>query len=242
MTRARVVGVVGGSGGVGASVLSCAVAVRAAAAGRSALLVDGCRLSGGIDVLLGAEQEPGLRWPDLAAVRGELDGLELAHRLPAAEGVPILAFDRRRDVSLPSGAVQEVLEASIAVHDVVVVDLPAPDQPVFEQLAELADLVVLVCGRGVAELAAASAVAPLVMVQAEAVVLCVRTAGRGIELADDVSEALELPLLGPLPDDPGIDTDLVRGIPPGARGRGPVTDAADRILARLLDVRARAAS
>ena len=48
--------------GSGASVLATAVAVRAARAGVDVVLVDGCPLGGGLDVVLGAEQESGIRW------------------------------------------------------------------------------------------------------------------------------------------------------------------------------------
>ncbi len=234
MTKARVVGVVGGSGGVGTSVLACAVAVRAAAADRTVLLLDGCRLGGGLDVLMGVEQEPGLRWPDLAAVRGQLDGSELLERLPLSHGVPVLSFDRGREGPLPHGPVQEVIAASCVTAETVVVDLPSPADPLFQLLAGCADMVVLVCGRGVPELAAASAKSPHVVAACEDVRLVVRTAGRGLEFADEVSEALELPLSGGLRDDPGLEADLLHGIPAGSRRRGPLVEMADHLLLQLV--------
>src|SRR5665647_2748950 len=59
MKTAHVIGVVGGSGGVGASVLTAAIAVRAAQADLRLVCLDGDRLGGGLDVTLGIEQEPG---------------------------------------------------------------------------------------------------------------------------------------------------------------------------------------
>lgn len=234
MTRARVVGVVGGSGGVGASVLACAVAVRAAQAAQRVVLVDGCSLGGGLDVLMGVEQEPGLRWPDLASVRGALDGHELAERLPVSAGVPVLSFDRARNVALPADSVQEVMAASCATADVVVVDLPTPADPLFDQLAGFVEMVVLVCGRGIVELAAASAMSARVTLSCDQVWLVVRTAGRGLEFADEVSGAIELPLLGGLRDDPALDADLLHGIPAGSRRRGPLVELADHVLLQLV--------
>src|SRR5450631_1321486 len=71
MKTASIVGVVvGGSGGVGASVLSAAIAVRAAQAGLRSVAVDGDRLGGGLEVTLGIVRERGARWPDLAGARG----------------------------------------------------------------------------------------------------------------------------------------------------------------------------
>jgi septum formation inhibitor-activating ATPase MinD len=51
--------VVGASGGVGASTLAAAIAVRAAAADASVALVDGCPWGGGLDVVLGADRRAG---------------------------------------------------------------------------------------------------------------------------------------------------------------------------------------
>jgi Mrp family chromosome partitioning ATPase len=67
---ASIIEVVGGSGGVGASVLSAAIAVRAAQAGLRSVAVDGDRLGGGLDVTLGIERERGARWPDLPGPGG----------------------------------------------------------------------------------------------------------------------------------------------------------------------------
>ncbi|HEX2299834.1 MAG TPA: septum site-determining protein Ssd, partial [Pseudonocardiaceae bacterium] len=59
----RVLAVVGGRGGAGASVLAAAVAVTAGTAGHRALLVDCDVLGGGLDLAVGAERTGGLRWP-----------------------------------------------------------------------------------------------------------------------------------------------------------------------------------
>ena len=83
MDNGCVVGVAGGSGGVGASVLVAALGVRAVTAGRTAVCVDGQRLGGGLDVTLGLEQERGLRWPDLAGRARAGRRAELLRRLPA---------------------------------------------------------------------------------------------------------------------------------------------------------------
>ena len=63
--RGAAVAVVGGCGGAGASVLATALAVTAVRNGGRALLVDCDPLGGGLDLVLGAEQVAGLRWPDI---------------------------------------------------------------------------------------------------------------------------------------------------------------------------------
>lgn len=68
--RGSLVTVVGAVGGCGASTLAAALAIRAAETGR-ALLVEADPRGTGVDLVLGAEAEPGLRVED---VRAELGG------------------------------------------------------------------------------------------------------------------------------------------------------------------------
>lgn len=58
-------------------------------------LVDLHPLRGGIEVLLGVEDRPGARWPDLAHVRGSLGPEDLDGVLPRWGDVAILGPDRR---------------------------------------------------------------------------------------------------------------------------------------------------
>ena len=59
-TRGPVVAVLAGRGGGGASVFATAVAQAAT----ESLLIDGDPWGGGLDLVLGSETEPGLRWPE----------------------------------------------------------------------------------------------------------------------------------------------------------------------------------
>ena len=61
----RIVAVLGGRGGAGASVLAGGLAVTAARARLRTLLVDADPLGGGLDLVLGWEELDGLRWPAL---------------------------------------------------------------------------------------------------------------------------------------------------------------------------------
>ena len=126
--RGTLLVVVGASGGVGASTLAAAIAVRAAAADVPVTLVDGCPLGGGLDVVLGAEQEGGIRWNDLNRLVGSADGRALLARLPAAEGVRVLSF--ARDGSQPAPEVaQAVVSALLDECDLVVVDASSAGAP-----------------------------------------------------------------------------------------------------------------
>lgn len=234
MDNGCVIGVAGGSGGVGASVLAAALGVRAVAAGRTAVCVDGDRLGGGLDVTLGLEQEHGLRWPDLAGVRGRVDGDDLLRRLPTVDGLAVLSFDRSSDVAPAEEAVREVLAALVTVVELVVVDLPRPDEPLFGVCVGAVDGVVLLGGSGVRQLAALSAVAPRLGSRCDEVWLALRSVGRDDQLADVTAGALDLPLVALVPHDPTLEADLLHGTPPGSAARTAVAAAADTILAQLL--------
>jgi hypothetical protein len=107
-----VLGVVGGSGGVGASTFA---AVLAAAAGPSTL-VDIDVAGGGIDVLLGIEDVGGARWSGLRLGGGRLEPTLLGDGLPRWGQVSVLAADTEPDV----GAVRQVLDAAAELGPVVV--------------------------------------------------------------------------------------------------------------------------
>lgn len=231
---AQVIGILGASGGVGASVLSCAVAVRATAAGLAAVAVDGVRFGGGLDVTMGIERERGLRWPDIAGVRGRVDGAELSAQLPCSVDVPVLSFDRSRDVALEHQPVREVLTALSSTHDMVVVDLPVAGSETFDWFSAPCDHVVLLVNTAARALAGALALACLIDGGRAELWVCVRSPGRHHESADAVAQALDLPLIGLLHDESGLDTDLQHGLPPGGSSRGPLAEVADQILAQVV--------
>jgi secretion/DNA translocation related CpaE-like protein len=103
----RVLAVLGGRGGAGASVFATAVAVAVVRLGRQALLVDCDALGGGLDLALGAEETDGLRWPGLALGGGRVRAAALHAALPTPRlghrgGLTGLSCDR--DSPGPDGA------------------------------------------------------------------------------------------------------------------------------------------
>ncbi|WP_216213685.1 septum site-determining protein Ssd [Amycolatopsis aidingensis] len=146
----RVLAVLGGRGGAGASVFAAGLGLSAVRAGGNALLVDCDPLGGGIDLLLGIEDEPGLRWPELRVNSGRVSMAALQPALPGTRQgrgrLSVLSCGRDDAVGTgPSGhAVAAVVRAGRRAGHLVVCDLPrhlpGPARPVLE----LADLVVLV--------------------------------------------------------------------------------------------------
>lgn len=145
-----VIGVVGGSGGVGASTFAAALA-NAAPTG---VLLDLDPVGGGMDVLLGVEHQLGARWSDVRVGGGYLDPELLADQLPRWGPVPVLALDGAPPQ--PDDAVQVL--AACAELGVVAVDLGRAPSALRAAVLELCTVVVLVARAEVAPLAAAHAV------------------------------------------------------------------------------------
>jgi hypothetical protein len=146
-----VLGVLGGSGGVGASTFA---AVLALCAGRS-VLIDLDRVGGGIDVLLGIESHPGARWSGLRSGGGRIEPAALADGLPRWRGVPVLAADTGPP---SSAAVPAVLDAARSLGTVVLA-LPRERSPVRDAAVSRCGLTVLVIRGDVTGVTAAGAVA-----------------------------------------------------------------------------------
>ncbi|WP_230329249.1 septum site-determining protein Ssd [Nocardia aurantiaca] len=90
-----VLAVAGAGAGSGASVLAAAVALTAAGRFRDrTLLVDCAPYGGGLDLLLGLEKTPGLRWPDLTIEHGRVSAAALHEALPSTAGLAVLSCGR----------------------------------------------------------------------------------------------------------------------------------------------------
>lgn len=233
----RVVAVVGGRGGAGASVLAAAVAGHARTRGTRVLLVDCDPLGGGIDLLVGAEELEGLRWPGLAlggGGGGRVAAASLHEALPSPdEALTVLSCDRSGVGPEPDAAVA-VVEAGRRAGETVVCDLPRHLTDAALAVAEACDLVVLVVPAEVRAVAAAARVAEPLTGRGVTLGLVVRGPAPGGLDASDVERALGLPVLVSVPPEPGLAASLDRGKVPGLR-RGPLQDAAAAVLDALDD-------
>ncbi len=229
---AQRIGILGSSGGVGASTLVLALSGRAAATGLRVAALDGQWWSGGLDVVAGLEDRPGLRWADLRRARGRMDGAELLAELPAGEGVAVLSVDRARPGPVDFDAVRPVVEALGSCLDVTVVDLPRWGLPCAEPLAGLMDDVVVLGGASAVGLSATAALAPAVEALGGRLWLGQRDGTSSPELGQTVSEFAGMPLLGMVPDDRGVRRELAAGAWPGT-GHGILGAAAANLLTQL---------
>jgi secretion/DNA translocation related CpaE-like protein len=156
MTAHPTIGVLGGCGGAGASVLAAVLAARAACGAGDAFLIDCDPVGGGLDVLLGCERAPGSRWGQVRLRGGSLDPAVLRDCLPRWHQVSVLAVDD--PLALDPDALVRIADAA-AVAGPVVLDLARWCSPVRAAALDSCDLVVLVTPAEVRAVTASAAVA-----------------------------------------------------------------------------------
>ncbi|MGY1716180.1 septum site-determining protein Ssd [Geodermatophilus sp. SYSU D01106] len=231
--------VVGGScGGAGVSTLAAALALTAAEDAGGALLVDADPWGGGLDLLLGAEDVDGLRWPALAGVRGRVAGDALLAALPEAGGVTVLPAAREDAGPVPVEALTAVVDAARGCGRPVVVDLPRPAGPDDAAAAAVlagADLAVLVVPARLRAVTAARlllAGSPAEPSPWRRAGVVVREVPGGLSAAE-VAAATGAPVLAVLGHDRGAVHRGERGVPPAVSPRSPFGAVARRLLGGL---------
>jgi secretion/DNA translocation related CpaE-like protein len=233
--RGEVLAVIGGCGGAGASLLAVALA-QVAATANGALLIDLDPWGGGIDLLVGGEGTPGLRWPDVALQDGRLNWLAVREALPRHRGVSVLS-GTRRGYDLDAEPVHAVVDAGRRGAATVVCDLPRRFTDATQAALDSADLVVVVSRCDVRACAATGAMAAVLTSINPNVGLVVRGPSPGGLRAAEVADVTGLPLLAAMRAQPQLAERLERG---GLRlGRRSALAAVAR---QVLDLLARADS
>lgn len=214
------IAVIGGCGGAGASTLAAALALNAARSGQQPVLLGADPWDGGIDIVLGAEDVGGPRWPDLAAVSGRLSTSAILDGLPNAHGVRFLSSARRHPSRIPLPALSAVVTAARRTGGPVVVDLPRGAEESARWLGGVADLGLMLCSATVpGVLASRAMVAELAWTAANSG-LVVRH-GRGHEINDDaLADTVGLPVILRMREESQLRREAQRGEPPGRRRRG----------------------
>jgi len=233
-TPGRVLGVLGGRGGAGASTLAAGAAVAAARSGADVLLVDADPAGGGLDLLLGMESRPGLGWPDLRRVSGVLRGSLLRDGLPQDDRLRLLGWGSEPAEALPVAALEAVLDAGRRSHDLVVVDLPRSADPATVAALWRLDLLLLVVPAEVRAAATAATTVARVGPDVGASQLVVRGPAPTGLTVEAVAEAVGLPVAAVWPDEPGLAVDADRGVPPGTRPGSALGSVVRPVVAGLL--------
>ncbi|MGL5824170.1 MAG: septum site-determining protein Ssd, partial [Nocardioides sp.] len=225
-TAARTIGVIGGSGGAGATTFACAVGQLAGRSGPS-VVIDTDPVGPGVDRVLGLEGEYGVRWDALQQTTGRLSARTLREALPRRRGVGALTWAAGPQGTLQAFAVREALSAAQRGHDVVVVDLARHGDSLIDEVAARCDRVVVL-------------VIPTVPGLASAARICARMSagrrlraivrGRGVDPAE-VAEVTDIPVLAAMADQRGLAEVVDLGAGPLRSTRGPLARAAAVVLA-----------
>lgn len=224
-----VIGVVGGTGGAGASTFAAALGLTVAHTMGSALLIDTDAAGGGADQILGLLPGDGVRWDALAQASGRLSARSLHETLPVVAGLSVATWSADRGAGLSVPALRAVLSAGRRGHPVVVVDLPRADPKVLEEVVPRCDQVIVVCTCTVPALAACLQLVARVPDPGTSVLL----RGRSSFDTGEIQRLLGLPVLDRMADQRGLDEAVALGLGPLRHGRGSLARAADRVVDRL---------
>ncbi|ANN14666.1 helicase [Amycolatopsis orientalis] len=227
-----VIGVIGGRGGAGASVLAAAVAYRAEKSGSGGLLVDCDPLGGGIDVLLAAERDRGPRWPELD-LGGRVSMTALSEALPrkryATGALSFVSYGREGRGPDPA-AIEGVLHAGRRAGRTVVCDLPRYFGAETATVLGLADLVVVVVPAELRACAAARQVLARLEPQATRIGVAVRTPSPAGLDPREIADAVGAPLIASMGRERSLSAALDRG-EFVLKHRGQLASAAADVLA-----------
>lgn len=223
-----VLGVLGSSGGLGASTLTAALGLAAARDSGPVVCVDGHLGSGGLDVTACVEHQAGLRWGDLAGAKGEIDGQALISSLPRCGGARVLSAGPLGSPAPPAPVVRAVLRALRPQAALTLLDLPS--DAAGDVFRESCDALVLLTGVTARHLADAQAATALAMRSCPDVWLVVRGGPRGAGLPEGIAAHLDLPLLARWPDDARVALDAERGRPPGESPRSRLAGVCETVL------------
>jgi secretion/DNA translocation related CpaE-like protein len=204
------IGVLGGAGGVGASVFAAALG-QVCAGHDDTLVVDADALGAGVDRVLGLEDVEGIRWDALMQATGRLSARSLREALPRRDRLSVLTWPVDRTSTLQAFAMREALSAARRGFGTVVVDVPRHPDPVVDEVLARCDHVLLVS-----------------TLTGEGTGLVLRGGAAGVA-SEEVARLLGLPVLAVMGDQRGLDEAISLGIGPLRSGRGPLARAARKV-------------
>jgi secretion/DNA translocation related CpaE-like protein len=236
---AGLVGVVGARGGSGATVVAALLAARLARRGTTVLVDTGPGPS--LDTVLGTEDQPGLRWPDLTGAIGTVDPDQLAGNLLLWDRCAVLPTDDARPGPPPAAVLPDVLDALADAHRSVVLDLdrsavlaaragpPHADDALFRACAT----VLVVAPRDVPATAGARLLRDVLVDGRRRVALVLRGPAPGGLGATEIGESVALPVVATLPRAGSVAAAVDRGAGPVAPAG--LRRAVERLASRLVE-------
>ncbi len=228
----RVLGVLGCRGGAGASVFATAVSLAAVRAKITPYLLDLDPLGCGLHVVLGVDESRGLTWDQVSAGVGRIPALSLQSTVAVVEGIGLLGWDERSPAQLAPGVAGAVVDTSRLCTAITVIDLGRGTTEAQQEALARCDRVLMIVPADVRSVHAARR-----MTARQSLNMCeivVRGPNPGGLVAEDVGQAVGLPVLAAVGADRQLDARLERGEPPGARARSPLGRAGAGLLREVL--------
>ncbi|MEV4637894.1 septum site-determining protein Ssd [Actinoplanes sp. NPDC049548] len=229
----RILAVLGGRGGAGASTLAGGLAVTAVHEGLRTLLLDADPLGGGLDLVLGWESEQGLRWPALAEAGPHADPSALLKALPNRGDLVLLSFSRDNLPAIPPEAMAVTMRTARENRDLTVIDVPRHLDDAAAIALASADHTIMIVPAELRATASAARVAAVAKLHCPQLSVVVRGPAPGRLRAREIARSLGLPLAGSLRPEQALCQGLEQGEPPAAGGKGPMADLCRELLARL---------
>ncbi|MDO5077772.1 septum site-determining protein Ssd [Corynebacterium sp.] len=231
VVQGTAVGVFPAVGGAGASVLAAAIA-RVAASYVSTAVIDADPYSGGLDLVFGLEESPGVRWGDMNLADGDLAGNIFAALPATSDGIRVLSAARTNVAAVESDITPHLGTALTSIRNVAELTIVDCTPATVAELAPVLDLVVMVVPAQVRPAAAATACAARLKAQHTELATIVRhIQWSGLE-ADDIERLTGVPILAELATIARLPKALdMQGLP--ARLPRPLQRAATAVLEEL---------
>lgn len=227
--RAVTIGVLGGSGGAGATTFACALG-QLAARRAPALVVDADPLGPGLDRMLGMERIDGVRWDALERTTGRLSARSLREALPRRDNLSVLTWHPGPQGTLQAFAIREVLSAGRRGHAVVVVDLPRAAGPLPTEIAARCDALVVLTRSSLVAVASTARVCARFAECRPGLVI----RGPGVD-ARDVGRVVGAPVITTMGEQRRLLEGIDLGLGPVRSARGPLARAARDVLALVAE-------
>ena len=233
----RAIVITSGKGGVGKTTTTANVGAALAALGKRVALVDADVGLRNLDIVLGLENRVKFHLLDVIENKASLD--DALVRDKSQETLYLLAAAQTREKEdVPTGAMVALIERLRARFDFVLIDCPAGIEMGFRNAVAGAAHAIVVCTPEVSAVRDADRVVGLLPGdwKPELIVNRLRPAlvrkGKMLSV-EDVDAILRLPLLGVIPDEPGIIIATNKGRPIALDPHSPVGAAYRQIAARL---------
>jgi secretion/DNA translocation related CpaE-like protein len=224
--RGEVIGLIGGTGGAGATTFACALGQWARRSGET-VVIDCDPQGPGLDRVLGMEMTEGFRWDALCSTTGRISARALREALPRRDGLGVLSwYVDATPQTLQAFAVREALSAARRGHRTVVVDLPRTPDRLIDEIAARCDRLLVMTMADVVGVAGAARMRARFAEHPD-VGLVLR--GEGLS-AEEVARAVRLPVVTQMRSQRGVAESIDLGLGPLRSLRGPLARACADVL------------